>query len=343
MSMEKSTTYSLCPLCGSDHAPHLVEQEAITIVKGVEISYRETLLVCENSTEESDACETASLANKNLLAARDAYRARMHLLTSSEIIALRKKYGLTQAELAKVLGWGEVTITRYETKAIQDEAHDSLLRIIRDNPMELNRLLDRNKDALSEERFQALKERIGQIMKEQGNAALRSQAVQSAYLPFSRPSCFNGNTPFDEQKFTAVVCYLASHVDHLYKTRLMKMLWYADSIAYRDYGKAITGAVYQHMPMGALPIAHNELLALNGIEVSEEEREDGSTQYLLRAGNQDAIKLLSKEERSVLDEVIRRFKYSSAQAIVDYMHRERAYLETSPGELISFEYARDLR
>lgn len=121
------------------------------------------------------------------------------------------------------------------------------------------------------------------------------------------------------------------------------MLWYADSIAYRDYGKAITGAVYQHMPMGALPIAHNELLALNGIEVSEEEREDGSTQYLLRAGNQDAIKLLSKEERSVLDEVIRRFKYSSAQAIVDYMHRERAYLETSPGELISFEYARDLR
>ena len=319
-----------------------VERDAATTIKDVAVTYRETVFVCEHSDEETNEYETASLTNRNLLAARDAYRERMHLLTSSEIAALRKKYGLTQAELAKVLGWGEVTVTRYETKAIQDEAHDGLLRIIRDNPMELNRFLDRNKKALGEIRFGELKNRIAQVMEEQGNAALRRQAVQSAYLPFHEPSYANGNTSFDERKFTASVNYLASHVEYLYKTRLMKMLWYADSLAYRDHGKAITGAVYRHMPMGALPVAYNELLALDGIEVKEEEQEDGSTRYLISPGNERTWEILNKDERAALDEVISKFKYFSAQNIVEHMHRERAYLETSPGEIISFEYAHHL-
>lgn len=40
-----------------------------------------------------------------------------------EIVAIRESYGLSQVDLAKLLGWGEATISRYESKAIQDEAY----------------------------------------------------------------------------------------------------------------------------------------------------------------------------------------------------------------------------
>lgn len=56
------------------------------------------------------------------------YREMMGLLKPSEIKNIREKYGLSQANFAKLLGMGEKTITRYENGAVQDEAHDNLLR-----------------------------------------------------------------------------------------------------------------------------------------------------------------------------------------------------------------------
>ena len=41
---------------------------------------------------------------------------------------------MSQSDLALILGWGEVTITRYETKEIQNEKYDAVLRKIKDNP-----------------------------------------------------------------------------------------------------------------------------------------------------------------------------------------------------------------
>lgn len=75
------------------------------------------------------------MTNENLLNARNAYRVKMGLLTSDEIVAIRESYGLSQVDLAKLLGWGEATISRYESKGIQDEAYDTMLRLVKDNPV----------------------------------------------------------------------------------------------------------------------------------------------------------------------------------------------------------------
>ena len=47
----------------------------------------------------------------------------------------------------------------------------------------------------------------------------------------------------------------------------MKLLWYIDSIAYKENKKSLTGLVYTHQKMGALPIAYDELLKLPSIKV----------------------------------------------------------------------------
>lgn len=53
-----------------------------------------------------------------LRTARDLYRQKHGLLTSSNIARLRGRYGLSQRALARLLGWGEVTIQRYEKGVI---------------------------------------------------------------------------------------------------------------------------------------------------------------------------------------------------------------------------------
>ena len=56
----------------------------------------------------------------------------------------------------------------------------------------------------------------------------------------------------------------------------MKMLWYADTLFFSTYGKAMTGLVYRHDKMGALPIGHNRLINLENINMQEEEGYDGT-------------------------------------------------------------------
>lgn len=65
------------------------------------------------------------------------------LLTSDQIVVIRDMYGLYQVDLAKLLGWGEATISRYESKAIQDEAYGNMLRIIKENTLAVLELLQK--------------------------------------------------------------------------------------------------------------------------------------------------------------------------------------------------------
>ena len=43
-------------------------------------------------------------------------------LQPEEIEKIRKQYGLSQKNFARLLGWGDITIHRYESGAIQDDA-----------------------------------------------------------------------------------------------------------------------------------------------------------------------------------------------------------------------------
>ena len=49
------------------------------------------------------------------------------------------------------------------------------------------------------------------------------------------------------------------------------------------------------------------------------------------------------EEKNILDVVINKFRDFKASEIVGYMHEERAYKETSNGEIIPFSIAKAIR
>jgi putative zinc finger/helix-turn-helix YgiT family protein len=67
------------------------------------------------------------------------YRKKHHLLAADEIRDIRERYGLTQADLARLLRLGPNTISRWEAgRNVQTGAMDVLLRLIRDVPGSLD-------------------------------------------------------------------------------------------------------------------------------------------------------------------------------------------------------------
>ena len=56
-------------------------------------------------------------------------------------------YGLTQRSLSILLGMGEITIHRYESGSIPDEAHNQLL-IMMQNPWNMKQILMRRGDCI---------------------------------------------------------------------------------------------------------------------------------------------------------------------------------------------------
>ena len=49
---------------------------------------------------------------------------------------------------------------------------------------------------------------------------------------------------------------------------------------------------------------------------------------------------LTEKEKEICNRVINKFKNFTTKELVDYMHKEKAYIDTKPNEVIDFSYAK---
>ncbi len=335
----------LCPMC-KKHMAIILKEKAKTIIKDEEVEFNEKVYFCSTLGEDDEDAYfiPPKVMNENLLNAKNAYRKMKGLLTSYEIVSFREQFGLSQVELSKLLGWGEVTITRYETKAIQDSTYDNELRLIMDNPLIMLKTLEKNKKAFEAERYHVIRSKIISIIQAENNAFIKRQNLANYYVIYSEPSIENGNTILNIEKLEQVINYFAFKIKGLYKVLLMKLLWYSDALSFKNRNIAITGLVYMHKPMGALPIGHTDIINLPGINVEEENLDKFEhTIYNILPNDKSDFSIISKEEIAILDQVINKFKGFSGAAIAEYMHKEYAYTHTTSNEIITFAYAKEIK
>lgn len=330
-----------CPICNQTHL--LEKRKRITqgIVKGEVVDYEEIYYLCEISDEEENEFVSAGIMDENLLRARDAYRTLKGLLTSSEIAKIREFYGLTQSDFSAMLGWGDITITRYESKAIQDETYDSIMRMAYRNPMFALESIDKHKSRFTLEKYNKIRKNITNKIEEFGRVYIKKEEINSLYVVYQEESDFNGYKILDMEKIANVMGYFACFVNNLYKVKLMKLLWYTDALYYKRHGEAMTGLVYKHMQFGALPIAYDEIIYLPTVKVIEEAIYE-SISYKIMPKEEINLSSFSLEELSVLEKVATTFKDYKSTEIVDYMHEEKAYTDTVPNQVIPFSLSKKL-
>ena len=331
-----------CPICNSIHSIEKRKRSTQAIIKGQVVDYEEVYFLCPISDEEENEFVSAGIMDENLLSARDAYRTLKELLTSDEIAKIRAYYGMTQSDFATILGWGEVTVTRYESKTIQDETYDNIMRMAYENPMYALESVDKHKARFSLERYNKIRKNIADKVEEIGTIYMKKQEINSLYVMFQEESDLNGYKLLDIEKLGHVIGYFACFDNNQYNVKLMKLLWYADTLHYKRHGKAITGLVYKHMPLGALPIAYDEIIYLPTVRVVEEVIYYDLS-YKIVAKEETNLARFSLEELSVLEEVAKKFKDFKAKEIVDCMHEEKAYTDIEANQIIPFSLSRELK
>ena len=321
-----------CPVCNTIHEVDKIIRLITSTFKGCKVEHEETVLRCPQTNEE---WYYGKMLDDSLANMRNAYRIKNNLLTSGDIISIRKKYKLNQKEFSQLLGLGDITIARYENKLIQDEVYDSMMRMAGSKPSFALEKLIEHKNSFADKRFNEIKSILKKIVKCEGIAELKRQELLNYYLDYDEKSEINGFTLLDINKISDVAAYFANYINNLYKVKLMKLLWYVDMLFFKKYNHSITGLVYLHMPFGALPIGHNEIIYLSSVSVKEEETETGAI-YHIEPLVPPVNPMFSLEEQEILSKVASKFKNYNSKEIISYMHNETAYKNTSNGDIILY-------
>jgi putative zinc finger/helix-turn-helix YgiT family protein len=127
MLKEISRSREECPVCETERDLVYGEIKEVLKVRGEDIEVTTRVHYCPDGDHSFYSINDEE--DKFQLAYTE-YRKRKGLLQPQEIKQIRETYGLSQRNFARLLGWGEITIHRYETGAIQDDAHNDVLESI---------------------------------------------------------------------------------------------------------------------------------------------------------------------------------------------------------------------
>jgi HTH-type transcriptional regulator / antitoxin MqsA len=131
--MEKETE---CYLCRSP--AFLIKGKRQTRMGTRPISFEDEFYKCSNCGEQF---YDGRMADESFRRAAAAVRRVESLLAPEEIREIRALYGLTQADLERLIKGGEKTVVRWERGTIaQNATADTLLRVLRDHPEVVARL-----------------------------------------------------------------------------------------------------------------------------------------------------------------------------------------------------------
>lgn len=361
--MNKPFLYCAC--CGRvrEEQTRVVEREQTLPVKGEKITVRAPLRVCATCEE---GIYDRALDGASTEKAFAIYRERHHLLTPTEIRELRARYGLSQRDMARLLGMGEATVARYEGGSLPDEAPNRLLALMRD-PSNMWALVLENGAALPTRSRLNLCARLSAILAEElperavrlmemgaaaaigtleCRAAGEGEAHQSGE-PLLNEAQRRGNKAFSATTLMEMMRFFALREGGIFKTKLNKLLWYADFTHYRLLGESISGACYVRLQFGPVPRDYDVFLGLLQRERRLEAREE------FREGVDDAVERwhasefdaseFSREALEVMEAVRNHFAHASSREIVEVSHQEEGYKQTAEGKPISYTFAHDLK
>ncbi|ADH59876.1 transcriptional regulator, XRE family [Thermoanaerobacter mathranii subsp. mathranii str. A3] len=158
-----------CPVCGKEQETKVIEKEEISTVRGDEIKALAKIRVCSVCGEELFDEE---LEEENIQRVYDIYRKKHGILSPDEIRNIRESYRLSQRAFAKLLGIGEASIARYETGALPEKSLSNMIMLLKD-PENMEKLLEKNKEALTPREKMRLLRRLKEIKKDEEENAVK--------------------------------------------------------------------------------------------------------------------------------------------------------------------------
>ena len=136
---------TFCEECRKDVPFKVVEKQMSGVLKGEQYEYLGEAAICTDC--ESDVY-VAEIEDNNLKALYDAYRKRYSIISLENILELPEKYGIGKRPLSLLLGWGEMTFSRYYDGDMPTKQYSDILQRLYDDPSYYRELLETHKKNL---------------------------------------------------------------------------------------------------------------------------------------------------------------------------------------------------
>ncbi|HEY5584698.1 MAG TPA: type II toxin-antitoxin system antitoxin SocA domain-containing protein [Ruminiclostridium sp.] len=140
-----SEKMTFCEECRKDitYSVEIVSMKGT--LKGEEYSYSGKKATCAQCGTEVYVSE---IEDKNLKILYDAYRQKNSVISLERILEIPQKYNIGKRPFSLLLGWGEMTFTRYYEGDMPTKLYSDILQKIYDEPSFYLTLLEENKGNL---------------------------------------------------------------------------------------------------------------------------------------------------------------------------------------------------
>lgn len=313
-----------CTNCLSDETYIKLHHHKVNI-KNKSIEFDSERKFCANCNQLVYDSELDNIAGKKALAIYN----KKYGIPKEDIIELRKKYGLSQQQFSKIIGCAKKTLISYELgKSIPNDIYMITLKTLIDNPDVIIDIVDSNKERFSNKEYLVISNKIK-----------RANFDLSRYFDKS-PSIYNGFTKFAPEKLINLILILTD--EGILKTKLLKEMFYCDFLTYKNTGSSITGLEYAKLPYGPVPDSFDYILNI----LTKSEIIDYEVEFINNYESHCIIKkqeideaIFSEEEIKIINKIKNYFKEYSSSDIVNYSHKEKAFIESEKLDKIKYDYA----
>lgn len=297
---------------------------------------------CEDSGEQFTS---AALDELNMNQVYNQYRGKFNIPFPDEINNIRSKYGLSASKMSEILGFGVNSYRQYEAGEIPSVANAKLIQMVDDpqNFMEMTALCG----TLDEKaRVKYIQKAI--FLAEEKKRNIFNINFKEYLLGNHLADIYSGYRNPNFEKITEMVVYFSDKLSP-FKTKMNKLLFYADFLMFKQSCFSISGMRYKAIEMGPVPINFQSIFEYlankDEIDIFTTEFPQGyiGEQFKAKNNRPFRVELFSENELNVLEKVANVFKPTSTNQIIEISHLEEAWKKNEKNKsVISYEYAFDL-
>lgn len=282
--MKKGGT-TFCPNCGKEVSFEIKTERISSTIRNVNFNYIEHAAYCN---ECGDEVYVAEINDLNVDSRENSFRKAANLISVEEIQNILNKYNIGAGPLARIMGFGEITINRYILGQLPSKKNSELLLEVHSSHKKMEEYLEQNKDKISHVAYEKCRNEINKF-----NDLFGSNKIEKVtrYLLFK----INDVTPLSLQK---LLYYSQSFFRSLYNEEL-----FPDNCQAWAHGPVYPDVYYKFKDYGYDPI--------------EKPTESFSS----------VVEELSTKEINFLDAIISAFGGYSGTILENITHNETPWLD----------------
>ena len=307
-----------CPVC---------DGKAMLLAERKKREYKDNEFEISEHYYKCDKCNysftNAQVDDYNTKLVVNKYKEKYKIPSPEQLKDIRELYGFSQTKMSEILGFGSNQYRLYESGVFPVGGNATVLSLIID-PAEFKNILVKKENLLSRSQIENTLNNIDRILNKDyfkllTNFFFPKNLIPGSFAGFKLPSFL---------KFSNMVLYFLDEAP--FKTKLNKLLFYADFAYFKYYGQSISGCRYAAIDMGPVPdqysliyglVERKEFIATG---VYKNKKGEFDKFYPLKPFVKD---LFHPSEIQILDLVISTFKGCDTNAIIDISHKESAWIE----------------